>query len=71
MPLVWFDLPLSISGCHRYWTQFVAAVAHLNATIYLAELLTNPIAPAMPKQRRKHDFGDSPWSGKLKRDTLE
>ena len=49
----------------------MAAVAHLNATIYLAELLTNPIAPAMPKQRRKHDFGDSPWSGKLKRDTLE
>ena len=45
VPLVWFDLPLSISGCHRYWTQFVAAVAHSNAAIYLAELLTNPIAP--------------------------
>ena len=24
---------------------------------------------AMPKQRRKHDFGGSPWTGKPKRDT--
>src|SRR5260370_24556895 len=40
VPLVWFDLPLSISGCHRYWTQFVAAVAQSKAAIYLAVLLT-------------------------------
>jgi hypothetical protein len=24
---------------------------------------------AMPKQRRKHDFGGNPWSGKPKHDT--
>jgi hypothetical protein len=46
MPLVWFALPLSISGCCRYWTQFVAAVAPANAAIYRAGSLTNPIVPA-------------------------
>jgi hypothetical protein len=46
VPMVWFDLPLSISGRCRYWTQFVAAVAHSKAAIYLAGSLTNPIAPA-------------------------
>jgi hypothetical protein len=84
VPLVWFDLPLSISGCHRYWTQFVAAVAHSNAAIYFAGSLNKPSEPlaavdcqiaathrcsAMPKQPRKHDLGGNPWSGKPKRDT--
>jgi hypothetical protein len=45
VPLVWFDLPLSISGCCRYWTQFVAAVAHSKETIYLAGSLNKPSEP--------------------------
>jgi len=84
VPVVWFDLPLSISGCCRYWTQFVAAVTHSKAAIYLAGSLNKPSEPlatahcqiaathrysAMPKQPRKHDFGGNPWSGKPKRDT--
>jgi hypothetical protein len=84
VPLAWFDLLLSISGCHRYWTQFVAAVAHSKAAIYLAGSLNQPSEPlaavdcqiaathrysAMPKQPRKHDFGGNPWSGKPNRDT--